>query len=97
MVQAFTNVVDFGMTAVEAVLAPRIYGEGSTVWAEAGVRSDVLEALTAKGYHTVRYPGSLAPRPLVQLVVIGADGQLDAASDPRGEYGLAWARENGVT
>jgi gamma-glutamyltranspeptidase/glutathione hydrolase len=93
MVQSFTNVVDFAMTAVEAVLAPRIYGEGSTVWAESGVRSDVLEVLAAKGHSIVRYPGSLAPRPLVQLVTIAADGHLDAASDPRGPYGLAWARD----
>ncbi len=96
MVQAFTNVVDFGMKAAEAVLAPRVYGEGETVWAEAGVRSDVLEVLAAKGQKTVRYASALAPRPLVQLVVIGANGQLDAASDPRGEYGLAWARQGGA-
>ena len=96
MVQSFTNVVDFGMTALEAVMAPRVYGEGTTVWAESGVRADVLEALAARGNDIVRYPGSFARRPFVQLVVIDADGQLDAASDPRGQYGLAWARRGGA-
>ncbi len=95
MAQVFSNVVDFGMPAATAVLAPRLYGEGSTVWAEGGVRSDVLEALAAKGHDIVRYPSPFARRPLVQLVTIGADGQLDASSDPRGDYGLAWARDGG--
>jgi gamma-glutamyltranspeptidase len=83
------------MPAAEAVLAPRLYAEGSTVWAEGGVRSDVLEALAAKGHDIVRYPSPFSRRPLVQLVVMGADGQLDASSDPRGDYGLAWARDGG--
>ena len=96
MVQSFTNVVDFGMSALEAVMAPRVYAEGSTVWAESGVRADVLETQAAKGNEVIRYPGSFARRPLVQLVTIGADGRLDAASDPRGEYGLAWARRGGA-
>ena len=95
MAQVFSNVVDFGMPAAEAVLAPRLYAEGSIVWAEGGVRSDVLEALAAKGHDIVRYPSPFSRRPLVQLVVIGADGQLDASSDPRGDYGLAWARDGG--
>ncbi len=95
MAQVFSNVVDFGMRAAEAVLAPRLYAEGTTVWAEGGVRSDVLEALAAKGHDIVRYPSPFSRRPLVQLVTIGADGQLDASSDPRGDYGLAWARDGG--
>jgi gamma-glutamyltranspeptidase/glutathione hydrolase len=94
MAQVFMNVVDYGMPAAEAVLTPRLYAEGSTVWAESGVRSDVLEALAAKGHDIVRYPSPFARRPLVQLVTIGADGQLDASSDPRGDFGLAWARDS---
>lgn len=95
MAQVFSNVVDFGMPAAAAVLAPRLYAEGSTVWAEGGVRSEVLQALAAKGHDIIRYPSPFSRRPLVQLVAIGADGQLDASSDPRGDYGLAWARDGG--
>ena len=94
MAQVFMNVVDYGMPAAEAVLTPRLYAEGTTVWAESGVRSDVLQALAAKGHDIVRYPSPFARRPLVQLVIIGADGQLDASSDPRGDFGLAWARDS---
>ena len=96
MAQVFSNVVDFGMQAAAAVLAPRLYAEGTIVWAEGGVRSDVLEALSARGHDIVRYSSPFARRPLVQLVIIGADGQLDASSDPRGDYGLAWARMEAV-
>ena len=95
MAQVFSNIVDFGMPAATAVLAPRLYGEGSTVWAEGGVRSDVIEVLAAKGHDVIRYASPFSRRPLVQVVVMHEDGQLDASSDPRGAFGLAWARDGG--
>ncbi len=93
LIQVFTSIVGLGMTALEATVAPRIYAEGSTVWVEARTRTDVCDALTARGYEVVQDAGSFSRGPLVQVVVIGEDGKLDAASDPRGSYGLAYARE----
>ncbi len=92
MVEVFTNIVDFGMTAVEATVAQRVYAEGSTVWVEGRTRTDVCEQLSARGYDVVQEAGSFSQRPLVQVIVIEDDGNLDAASDPRGPYGLVYAR-----
>ena len=88
LTQVFTNVVDYGMTAVEAVSAPRIHAEGATVVCEARVRSDVCDALRERGYDLVQDQAPLSRRmALAQLVIIGPDGELDGASDPRGPMG----------
>ena len=90
LTQAFTNVVDFGMGAVEAVSAPRIHAEGDIVWCEARARTEVVEALRDRGHNVVQDPASLA-RGLAraQMVIIGPDGELDGGSDPRGPMGVA--------
>lgn len=93
LVQAFTNVVDFGMTAVEAVSAPRIHAEGSMIWCEARTRMDTCDALVERGYTVVQNPGPYSSRlALAQLIIIGPDGELDGGSDPRGESGVVYAR-----
>lgn len=83
LTQVITNVVDYGMTAVEAVSAPRVHAEGSTVWCEARTRSDTCEELLGRGYDVVHDPQSYALRASAQLVIIDTDGQLDGGSDPR--------------
>ena len=92
MVQTFTNVVYYGMAPSMAILAPRIYAEGSKVWLETQVRSDVVEGLRSQGHEIISNPGSLAGSARIQMVIIEPDGNLDAASDPRGEYGVTYAR-----
>ncbi|MFC1937037.1 gamma-glutamyltransferase family protein [Chloroflexota bacterium] len=83
--QAISNVLDFGMTAVEAVYAPRIHAEGWTVWGEARIRTETCDALTKQGYTVERQPFSFSPRlAQVQLVRLLPDGRLDGGSDPRG-------------
>jgi len=90
LTQAFTNVVDFGMTAVEAVSATRIHAEGDIIWCEARARTEVVEALRNRGHNVVQNAASLA-RGLAraQMVIIGPDGELDGGSDPRGPMGVA--------
>ncbi len=86
LVQAFTNVVDFGMSATEAVTAPRIHAEGDTIWCDARLRTDTCDALRAKGFTVEQDPISYPSRfALCQLVTLGADGTVDGGSDPRGE------------
>ena len=86
LVQAFTNVVDFGMTATEAVTAPRIHAEGDTIWCDARLRTDTCDALRARGFTVEQSPLSYPSRfALCQLVTLGADGALDGGSDPRGD------------
>ena len=93
LVQVFTNVVEYGMSAVEAVSAPRIHAEGRTIWCEARTRTDTCEALRLRGFTVVQDPASLAPkRGLAQLVIVGPDGRLEGGSDPRGDSGVVHAR-----
>ena len=84
LVQSFVNVVEFGMSAIEAVYAPRIHAEGSTIWCEARIRSSVCDGLRERGFEVVHLPGSLGGNMArAQLVLIGPDGHLDGGSDPR--------------
>ena len=92
LVQVFINVVEFGMGAVEAVYAPRIHAEGSTVWAEARIRTDVCDALRERDFTVVHQPASLsAQMARAQLALIGPDGQLAGASDPRAGSAVVYA------
>ena len=62
LVQVFTNVVEYGMNAVEAVSAPRIHAEGRTIWCEARTRTDTCEALRRRGFTVVHWlPGGAWP------------------------------------
>lgn len=91
--QAISNVLDFGMTAVEAVSAPRIHAEESTVWCEARIRSDTCAALSGEGYTVNHQLWSYAPwLALVQLVHLLPDGRLQGASDPRGGGGVCYTK-----
>ncbi len=91
LTQVFTNVADYGMTAVEAVSAPRIHAEGSTIWCEARTRTETCEALRERGYDVVQKTASLASGIAVaQLVVMGPDGKLDGGSDPRGDSAVMY-------
>ena len=86
LVQAFTNVVDFGMSSTEAVVAPRIHAEGDTIWCDARMRTDTCDALRAGGFTVEQDPISYPSRfALAQLVTLAPDGTLDGGSDPRGE------------
>ena len=93
VLQSILNVLDFDMTAVEAVSAPRIHTEGEQVWIEARVRADVCEELSRRGHPVEHRVQSYAPdfsRP--QIVVIGGERQFDGGSDPRGGGGVVYAR-----
>ncbi len=93
LVQTFTNVVDFGMNATEAVSASRIHTEESTVWCEARIRSDVVTGLREAGHTVIQDPNSYGRfLARVQLVTIGPDGNLDGGSDPRADSGVAKPR-----
>ena len=90
LVQVFTNVVDFGMSAVEAVTAPRIHAEGTRVWCEARTRTEVVRKLRDRGFEVVHEAASLSrTKARAQLVTVGPDIGLDGGSDPRGPMGVA--------
>ena len=92
LTQIVSNVIDFDMTAVEAVTAPRIHAEGQKIWCEARVRSSTCDDLRSKGFEVVQDAGSLSRRVArAQLVIIGSGSQLDGGSDPRGPMGVVYS------
>jgi gamma-glutamyltranspeptidase/glutathione hydrolase len=89
LLQTVSNVVDFGMGSLEAVSTSRIHAEGSTIWCETQIRSEVIKALQKRGFTVVQEPRSFAQ---VQLVVIDQDSELKGASDPRGNGGVVYVK-----
>jgi gamma-glutamyltranspeptidase / glutathione hydrolase len=89
ILQTVVNVVDHGMTAVEAVSAPRVDFQGDIVQAEARIPLAVTRGLEAHGYRvnrrTLNYD-SYFSRP---QVVVARDGRFSGASDPRKDGGTA--------
>jgi gamma-glutamyltranspeptidase/glutathione hydrolase len=89
VLQCIVNVVDFGMTPTEAVVAPRFHSEGTPVFCEQRVPRRTVDALRRRGVpleqSLFNYHASFS-RP--QLVLI-EDGRCRAASDPRSDGGAA--------
>ena len=90
ILQVLVNVLDHGMSPVEAVSAPRVDFQGDTVQVEGRVPEIVSEGLEKAGYkvgrRTLNYD-SYFSRP--QLIVRERDGLMRGASDPRKEGGVA--------
>jgi gamma-glutamyltranspeptidase/glutathione hydrolase len=90
VLQALLNLIDHGMTPIEAVSAPRVDYQGEVVQAENRISEEVLYGLRELGYRVARRPISYDPYfAKVQLLTIGQDGTLRGASDPRGDGGIA--------
>ena len=89
ILQTIVNVLDHGMTPVEAVSAPRIDFQGDVVQVEARVPLAVTRGLERLGYavnrRTLNYD-SYFSRP---QVIVARDGRLRGASDPRKDGGTA--------
>ncbi|MES2665353.1 MAG: gamma-glutamyltransferase family protein [Pseudomonadota bacterium] len=75
-----TNMVDFGMAPQDAIDAPRCFSGPEGMQVERGY-PDAVRARLAEMGHDVSVPG--APLGGAQAVLIGADGVLVGASDPR--------------
>ncbi|HXM54722.1 MAG TPA: gamma-glutamyltransferase family protein [Candidatus Dormibacteraeota bacterium] len=90
VLQTLLNLVDHGMTPLEAVAAPRVDFQGETVQAEQRIPSDVLDELVSRGFQVNRRPVSYDTYfSRVQVIRVGADGTVVGASDPRGDGGIA--------
>ena len=84
--QAILNVVDFGMTAQEAVSAPRFTATSDRIELTNRILRRTERALQAMGYPTLRHPFSYM-RPSVHAIRIKG-GRLDGGADPSAD-GLA--------
>jgi len=89
VLQVLVNVIDHGMTPVEAVSAPRIDFQGDIVQMEARMPMAVSNGLESLGYRvnrrTLNYD-SYFSRP---QVIVAAGDRLVGASDPRKDGGTA--------
>ena len=83
ILQIVVNVVEHGMSAREAIEAPRAHLEGEELHLEGGLEPAVTERLEHRGYRLVRWPGLNLYFGGASVVAVGPDGELDAAGDPR--------------
>jgi gamma-glutamyltranspeptidase/glutathione hydrolase len=79
-VRVLTNLLDFGMDPQEALDAPRSFASDGGLQLETGYAEGVAAELAALGHRVVRRD---APLGGAQAIVIGEDGVLAGASDPR--------------
>lgn len=79
-VRFLSNMVDFGMTAQEAIDAPRSFAEMGVLKLESGIPAKTAQTLADWG-HKIEHLN--APLGGAQAILIRTDGVLKGASDPR--------------
>tara|TARA_E500000331_G_scaffold239968_1_gene230345 strand:+ start:545 stop:2152 length:1608 start_codon:yes stop_codon:yes gene_type:complete len=90
VLQSILNIVDFGMSPVEAVTVPRIHCEGGAIHVEARVQGSVCRQLTDMGHEVKQSAVSFDPvMSRAHVVQIGPDGTWRGGADPRGGGGMA--------
>lgn len=91
VLQTILNVVDFAMSPVEAVSAPRIHCEGGPIFAEARVEGRVVGELRAMGHEVRHSPISYDPYQSRAHAIVIDGGGWRGGADPRGGGGVARA------
>ena len=79
--QGIMNVIDFDMSMLEAVAAPRIVAVSDSIDVSNRVKQAVTDALEADGYSIKRNPMSYAFAALHGIRI--QDGRLDGGADPQ--------------
>ncbi len=93
VLQSILNIVDFGMSPLEAVTVPRIHCEGGAIHAEARVQGVVCEALVKMGHEVKQTAISFDPvMSRAHVVQLSEDGSWRGGADPRGGGGMAVAQ-----
>ena len=95
VLQTILNVIDRGMTILEAVSAPRIDCQGEITDVEGRIPRWVCEGLSARGHQVVRDLASYGVYPTTAarvhaILIDETRGRLSGGADPRG-YGVALA------
>ncbi len=88
VLEAITNIVDFGLSPVDAVAAPRFHQQwlpDVLYYERDGLPPETLAALAERGHH----PKEQAPWGAVELIAIGPDDILLGVNDPRRPAGAA--------
>ncbi|RMF83730.1 MAG: gamma-glutamyltransferase, partial [Nitrospinota bacterium] len=89
VLQTILNVIDFGMSPVEAVSMPRIHCEGGPIHAEARLPEAVCRDLQALGHTVKQSPYSYDPTMARAQAILVENGSWKGGSDPRGGGGVA--------
>lgn len=93
VLQSILNVIDFGMSPVEAVTVPRIHCEGAAIHAEARLQDSEMRVLRDMGHEVKRNAISFDPvMSRGHVITIAEDGSWNGGADPRGGGGVAYAR-----
>lgn len=97
--QTILNVLVYGMSAAEAVAAPRIHCEGATVYAEARIHSQTIDTLRERGHvvdHRVYSFDPIMSAP--HAIHIPPGGKVvEAGADPRRGGGVAFSDGSAVS
>jgi gamma-glutamyltranspeptidase/glutathione hydrolase len=88
ILQAILNVVDFGMSAIEAISAPRFCATSNTIWLTNRILRSAERDLVARGYPVKRSPQTYYFAGVHGIRIV--DGRPDGAADP-GRDGMALA------
>jgi len=85
--QSIVNVIDFGMNAEDAVNKPKFHHQWQpdVIDIEKGFSAEVLEKLRSIGYK-ISSPGQIGR---TEMILIKADGAIEAAADTRGNDSAA--------
>ena len=83
VMQVLLNSIDFEMSMIEAVSAPRVSGTSTAIDVSNGVPWHVSDALEADGYEVIRSPQT---HDFARVQGIrSSDGVLDGGTDPGGD------------
>ena len=88
ILQAILNVVDFGMTALEAVSAPRVCATSDTIWVTNRILRSTEAEVVRRGYPVKRSPFNYYFAGLHGIRIV--DGRPDGGADP-GRDGMTLA------
>ncbi len=92
--QAISNMIDFGMTPVEAVSAPRFHSEGDPIYCELRVPQRTVEELRRRGMNVQQSLKNYERTFAKVQIAARANGVFTGASDPRKDGGaVAIARQ----
>ena len=91
VLQAILNIVDFGMSPIEAVTVPRLHCEGASIHLEARTPEKVCRALCEMGHTVSQSASSFDPVMAKAHVVLREGNGWHGGADPRGGGGVAIA------
>ena len=83
ILQIVLRVVDDGLSAEEAIRAPRVHLDDDVLHLEGGVAASAAAGLEEAGYAVNRWTGRNLYFGGASAVALRADGALEAAGDPR--------------